>query len=274
MTTVLNPDPTFPVWLDYHLRRFSLIIVFLDDPSEQPLLERLVKGKPVVFFNGSTEWSDSTPDRLILRQQANTNAALAYALTKNITWLLHIDIDELFYEDGDRSWENWDHVGSIQFINHEAVASPHEIVNFFEECTIFRLDGDGTPFMAYILGKSVVRVTPGAYATGPHLFEGYQGEKINVRVPMILHYPTPTFDRWVAKYKLYGNFSDLWFDDPDNPIIQFMATSRDLVHAAIASGNWDDARKFYYSWIPDNATTEQYLSEGEFRHITPLTDMR
>ena len=274
MTTILNPDPTFPVWLDYHLRRFDMIMIFLDDPSEQPMLEQLVKEKPIVFFNGSTAWSDSAPDRLIVRQEANVNAALAYALSKNITWLLHIDIDELFYEDGDRSWETRDHVGSIQFINHEAVASPREVVNFFEECTIFRLDGVSTGFMAYVLGKSAVRVTPGAYAQGPHKFEGYQGEKLEVRVPMILHYPTPTFDRWVTKYKLYGNFSDLWFNDPNRPMMRFMAKSRDLVRAAVDSGNWDEAREYYYSWIPNNATIEKYLNQGGFRRMTPLTDMR
>ena len=273
MTTILNPDPTFPIWLDYHLRRFNLIIIFLDDPSEQPMLEQLVKGKPVVFFNGSTAWSDSVPDRLIIRQEANVNAALAYSLSKNITWLLHIDIDELFYENGNRSWETWDGVGSIQFINHEAVSSPREVVNFFEECNIFRFDGESTGFMAYVWGKSAVRVTAGVYGNGPHKFEGYQGEKVEVRVPMILHYPTPTFDRWVAKYKLYGNFSDIWFGDSNRPMMRFMAQSRDLVHAAVASGNWDKAREYYYSWIPDNATMGKYLRQGDFRLITPLTDM-
>ena len=274
MTTILNPDPTFPIWLDYHLRRFDLIIIFLDDPSEQPVLEQLVKGKPVVFFNGSNEWSDSAPDRLIIRQEANVNTALAYALSKDITWLLHIDIDELFYENGNRSWETWDDVGSIQFINHEAVASPREVVNFFEECKIFRVDGGSAAFMAYIWGKSAVRVTAGVYGDGPHKFLVYQGEKLEVRVPMILHYPTSTFDRWVAKYKLYGDFSDIWFGDSNRPMMSFMAESRDLVHAAVASGNWDKAREYYHSWIPDNATMEKYLSLGDFRLMTPLTDMR
>src|SRR6266496_1942325 len=81
MTTVLDPDPTFSVWLDYHLRRFDLVIVFLDDPSERPKLEQLVKDRPVVFFNGSTAWSDSAPDRLVYRQQENVNAAIAYAMS-------------------------------------------------------------------------------------------------------------------------------------------------------------------------------------------------
>ena len=56
-------------------------------------------------------------------------------------------------------------------------------------------------------------------------------------------------------------------------MMQFMAKSRDFVQAAITSGNWDKAREFYYSWIPDNAATEKYLREGDFKRMTPLTDM-
>ena len=34
VTTIVNPGPSFPVWLDYHLRRFDLMMVFMDDPRE------------------------------------------------------------------------------------------------------------------------------------------------------------------------------------------------------------------------------------------------
>jgi hypothetical protein len=273
-TTVLNPPPTFPIWLAYHLRRVDLVIIFLDDPSERPRIESLVHGKPVVLFDGSMASPDMSPaSRLIVRQDINNDAAIAYALANNITWLLHIDIDELFYEDGDSSWKTMENVGVISFVNHEAVPLSYPALNWFEECTLFKINGGNIHFMAYVNGKSAVRVTQGVQSSGPHNFWGYQGEYVNVTRPMILHYPTPSFESWVAKYKFYGEFSDYWFDDPDQPnTVSFMLESRDQLRAALASGNWEEARNFYNSMIPENATHEHYLSTGDLRIFKPLAD--
>src|SRR5579871_1745507 len=99
-TTILSPDSNFPVWLDYHLRIVDLVMLFMDDPRRQPQFESFIQGKPVILFNGSTTASDVTPaSRLILRQDQNNEAAIAYAIEHNITWLIHIDTDEIFYED-------------------------------------------------------------------------------------------------------------------------------------------------------------------------------
>ena len=187
---------------------------------------------------------------------------------------MHIDIDELFYEEGNRTWQSLPNVGSVMFVNHEAVPLSHEVENYFAKCTFFKIEGGRLPFMAYDSGKTAVRVTPEVHSSGPHTFSGVEGEQLRVRQPMILHYVTPTFERWMAKYVHYGNFSDYWFDDRHEPNgINFMLRSRDVVQDALASGNCDAARRFYNTQILDAATVEQYLESGDLRRISPLDDM-
>jgi hypothetical protein len=272
-TTVLKPGPTFTTWLDYHLRRFDLIIVFMDDPNERQKLERLVSGKPVVLLEGSAEAPEMKPaTRLLVRQDTNNAAAIAYALTQNITWLLHIDIDELFFEDGDRSWANREDVGNFRFDNHEAVPSSRNITDFFEECTLFWINGKKT-FMAYDNGKSAVRLSPEVVPMGPHRFGKFKGDDVTVKQPMILHYSTPTFESWVAKYKFYGDFPDYWEDDHTTNALTFMLESRDHVQKALATGNWEEARKFYDSLIPDAETRHTLFESGVLRQYMPFADI-
>ena len=273
-TTILSPDSNFPVWLDYHLRIVDLVMIFMDDPERKPLFESFIQGKPVILFTGSTAAPQLTAaSRLILRQDENNNAALAYALQHNITWLMHIDTDEIFYEDGYHNWTALEGVGVISFTNHESIPLRHTPVNPFAECTLFKISAGELPFMAYGNGKAAVRVTPGVQSDGPHQFRGYEGEERYLSRPMILHYPTPSYDIWVSKYSRYGNFSDYWYDDPSFPNdLTFMLESRDHVQRALQTGNWDDAKKFFDKQIPDEETTERLLKSGSLRRITPLYD--
>ena len=270
-TTILDPDPSFPVWLEYHLRRVDLIIIFMDDPNKQPHFESLVHNKPVVLFNGSTVEPDMTPEsRLVYRQYANVNAAIDFALENNISWLMHIDTDELFYDQGNKTWQTWPNVGMVRFNNLEAVFLPYEVDNFFEDCKLFKRSAGEPWFSAYGLGKSAVRLTTGVHSIGPHEFEGFENESIMVDEPTILHYPTPTFQRWLAKYELYGNFSDFWYNDPNRPILPFMKQSRDAIHSSLLSGTWDEALSFYLSWIPGSRDIPRFIESGALVRLSPL----
>jgi len=273
-TTVLHPDPTLPIWLDYHLRRADVILIFMDDPGERPIFERLIQGRTVVLFDGSDEAHHMTPESgIIYRQDANNARAIEFARSHNITWLMHIDPDELFYEEGDQSWETDSNLGHIRFTNHEAIFLPYEAVNFFTNCSVFRSDNQSETMLAYYFGKSAVRIAGDVASCGPHMFKGFEGEDRYVRRPMILHYPTPTFDRWVAKYTHYGNFSGNWYDDPNSPLgFPFMLGSRNHILAALASGNWDAARAYFNSHIPDPSTIERRVQTGDLLRICPFPD--
>jgi len=271
-TTVLNPPPTFRIWLDYHLERVDLILIFMDDPSERPRFEKVVKDKRVILFDGSNASPELMPSsRLIIRQDKNNQAAIDYALAHNITWLMHIDIDELLYDEGNHSWRHLDGVGQVTFRNHEAVPVAHKVVNYFAECTLFKTNSGALDFMAYGNGKSAVRLKEGVETWGPHQFMGYEGEHRTVDEPVILHYPTPSFDSWIAKYKLYGKFSDFWFDDPEqHNDVSFMLKSRDQLQKALETGDWEEARKFFAALIPDEETIQRYIKSGDLKRFYPL----
>ena len=104
VTTILEPAPNFVSWLDYHLRRCSLIIIYLDDTTKRPLFEQLCSSCAVKLFNGSMDApAMSRSNRLLLRQASNLEHAINYLLELGGTalhaqdsrfdewWLLHID---------------------------------------------------------------------------------------------------------------------------------------------------------------------------------------
>ena len=89
---------------------------------------------------------------------------------------------------------------------------------------------------------------------------------------MILHYPTTSFESWVAKYTYYGDFPDYWEDDLTENKLTFMLESRDIVQKALATGDWKAAREYYNSLIPDPETRKQLLESGVLRQYQPFGD--
>lgn len=247
-------------------------MIYLDDPGKRSLFESLVADRRVMLLAGAGDRSDNTPSAVMKRIMANTRAAVSYALQNDYAWVAAVDTDELLYDESNGAWRAQQHVGQVTFANQEAVPVDHEPENCFAECTLFRLNGR-TDFMAYGNGKSAVRVSPGVRA-GVHEFHDYVGEHHMAVGPVILHYPNPSFESWVAKFSNHGAFSNFWWDDPGLPIeLKFMLRSRDLVHAGIESGDWSEARAYFRSWIPDDETRDRMLEAGELRVYSPVTEL-
>ncbi|TKA44661.1 hypothetical protein B0A54_04611 [Friedmanniomyces endolithicus] len=236
-TTIFRPDASFSSWLDHHLSRVDLIIVYMDD-ADNALedLDRLRGGRQQVIL----------PDQHSRRHRV--------LLDRDFEWILHIDSDELLFEpggEGSNSWSRRRDVGSVRFTNHEALPLSTTSENVFQDCTWFRFNSDAESrqhFMAYGNGKSAARLTHRIAPAGPHGFSGYRGQVYEPPADevMILHYPTPTYERWVAKYKHYGDFGDYWYGDPQSPNkVSFMLKSRDVVQDAVKSGDWRKARAFW-----------------------------
>jgi len=276
-TTILHPPVFLRQWLDYHLRRVQHILFYLDDPSERPILEAACADRPVSILDGEQNHPEMSPEsRTILRQGTNIQHAVAFLADRNYTWLLHIDVDELLYEPVPeaRSWNLRPEIGCVNFINHEAVPLDRPTRNPFVDCLYFRLSRRA-PFMAYGNGKSAVRIGPDVLPFGPHKFRGFEGELLapSGDGAMILHYPTPCFDDWVAKFTHYGRFSDNWYDDPATPNhVTFMLRSRDVVQAAVESGDWSGARAFFDEQTLDDASIESAIAAGTIRRYTPVAE--
>ncbi|KAK3068953.1 quinone oxidoreductase [Teratosphaeriaceae sp. CCFEE 6253] len=286
-TTVLHPEASFATWLDHHQRRAKHVLVYLDDPDRSwSDFERLVGGRSyVTLLNGSQVEPEMSPEsRIMLRQHENVKHAVTYLLDRDYTWLLHIDSDELLYEPGGAglsSWSRQQSAGSVHFTNHEALPLSGITQNPFRECKYFRLnvDGGSQHFMAYGNGKSAVRLSHRVAASGPHAFTGYRGQLY--RVPsdqaMILHYPTTTYESWVAKYRHYGDFGDDWYGDPQLPNqVQFMLRSRDVVQEAVRTGDWEKARAFWEERLLFNHGLEwldEEVERGRIGRFEPLAGL-
>jgi hypothetical protein len=265
-------------WLAYHraigFRHFFLYFDDPDDPDravatgrdvtvircDRALLRRLPRYSqwPVVgaFATGTGV------DRLMARQILHVQDALARIESARmpIDWLLHIDHDELFVVTGNDAAAHFralDRLGTDQaiYLNHEAVPETLEVDNMFRTVTLFKRNpsvlrragslplarASARRYLGYKHGKAAIRVGVAAVPDGVHSFAGI-GVELRTRwleSPFLLHYPSCGFARWRLKYRLLGDFPDLWFGRL--PLrLKFHQHSRDVRDAPD-----DQVRAFY-----------------------------
>ncbi len=248
-TTVKGLDQQFALWCMHHLRLFDHIIVWLDDPKEIAS-HYLPKDTRILTRGGSQIHGSSPLNRLLLRQNANTDEALRLAAAMGARWLCHLDVDELLYPADRHLLEslNTDLAGQIRFLNHEAWPV-WEAQNAFLECTTFKLNGKMT-FNLYSNGKAMVRCQSSVHAKHAHEFAGFVGEDHQFDGMVVLHYGCPTYSAWLSKYRALGTFSDYWWDDPAQPItLTFHTASRDVVTRCMKEGRYDEAEQFFRSQL-------------------------
>lgn len=204
-------------FVSYHLGiGFSHIILFFDDENDTSRSSRYLQslsdtGTVKIFVRGKEldamqRAVCSLYDKLCsfkdsevpARQQLNAEFALvSTATTLGLSWLLHIDIDELFYISNNSIHSHFEElmrrgIGHITYANHEGIPETRNIGNYFEEVTLFRrnqhtlpmtsktLDGmkwlerrtkHGQYMLFYDNGKSAVRVEDGVVPVSVHAFE-------------------------------------------------------------------------------------------------------
>ncbi|CAM9406511.1 unnamed protein product [Laminaria digitata] len=121
------------------------------------------------------------------RQSLNAEDAMRKAGEMGLDWLLHLDIDELFYTSEASIRSHFEHLNELgveqmTYANHEAVPYREDICDYFCEVDMFRVNhltlplsravGEGTRFwrrrtghgqymLAYDNGKAAVKVLPG-----------------------------------------------------------------------------------------------------------------
>ena len=129
------------------------------------------------------------------RQALNAEHASLHAKENGCTWLLHLDIDELFYvqspEDLRTHFADLEDqkVGHCTYANHEGVAESPNVDNYFREVTLFKWNHHSLPLtsevqrsmawwrarslhgqylLCYDCGKSAVRLVDGIEPSSPH----------------------------------------------------------------------------------------------------------
>jgi hypothetical protein len=230
VTTFLLPESEagasiLDSFLKYHLAiGFAHIILFNDAAIREDATPAFSSdffsaivakfGKSVSLFTRSTTSSEEIfktcsqhsrakfkpyfDDEVQARQVLNAEHAYHMCESMNIRWLLHIDIDEIFYISGDDgtledhlAFFDREGIDMMTYTNHEAVPETFECSDYFREVTLFKMHHFSVPLsgasdaaiqywrkrttygqymLAYDNGKSIVRVGVGAYPKDVHRY--------------------------------------------------------------------------------------------------------
>lgn len=246
-TTVRNAGPLLESFVHYHLAiGFDRIYLFFDDQNDLGIETvkgyQQVRSLPVDSLL-RLRWEKMPcysfakhhiDDEVMARQMLNADLALEMAREEQIEWLLHIDIDELFFVPKSTpkalfSKLRKERPDCVSFLNYEAIPHTPDVKNGFVESSFFRknpnllsvaqkdflndvgFSEEGHPyFWYYTNGKSAAFVTGHTRSNGVHLFLP-DAKKIECAEAIILHYPICGFDQFWNKYKDLGSFADSWF---------------------------------------------------------------
>jgi hypothetical protein len=235
-TTTKNPHQLND-WIKYHLNiGFNKLYIVFDDENE--IYDNIYENdNRVVILYNNDEWKNELSQlpnmdhflndkkEVMSRQILNFTNVRNYAKLDNIDWLLHIDADELFYNESTSLDIIFDNKYSvILFQNYEMIPKHDNYNNCFKEGVDFKINP--RIYNAYSNGKSAVRVNSTAVIGGVH---GFHGENNYAsQVGKILHYPSCNFDEYINKYKILGKFEDKWWNSVQIPF-KFHTESRDII---------------------------------------------
>ena len=259
VTTLRDADPVIDSFIRYHLLiGFDHIFLFFDDPRD-PSIAKAGKYRNVTTVINDGElrriWKQTRLyaqdwqlreflDREVMaRQILNVEVAIGLAIENRFDWLLHIDVDELFYSPAQTVREHFGALSrggtrQVTYLNYEAIPEQVQIEDYFKEVVLFKkaqqaLNGGwysqaqlevirsvgalpDSFFLFYGNGKSAARVDKDLLPAGVHAFQaGGASEAGPVTDPIILHYPGCGFQHFWRKYKTLGRFADKWFDEID-----------------------------------------------------------
>lgn len=250
------------------------------------------------------QWGPHLETDVISRQVFGIEAALSQAKRDGMEWMLHIDVDEVFYhpstlaEDAPPLDARFyfasvpEEVDEVTFLNLEAAPEVDTMHDYFKQVTLFKrppssVDADhlarhwqhdrrqNCHYVAYTNGKSAVRLNRGGTVipAGSHRYIEAPGSGRKLlrhtatidRDPCILHYVNCGYEQWLIKYQVIGPFPDRWFGQVLIPL-HFHLKSRDAVHY----GEAGEARGLYESVIlfDDEAEVEGLLREGLLQRVT------
>jgi|GEM_PF-1101058 len=276
VTTVADAKQHIEQFINYHLNiGVEHIYVFVDDNCEATLAicerkknvtaipndERLHKLWIYTPIYRDYIKRANMHAEVMVRQELNVFVATGFASQDGISWLIHLDIDELFFLNGNTLSTHFNRLtaenkSGMVYLNYEAIptsentntiytATNHFKINFFRRNHwIFTSEQkhflSKTPwlnekyFRYYQNGKSAFSTETSIVVNDVHTIHSNTGSVsfATNRDPIILHFPCVSFDQYLTKYKRLGNFSDLWNGKAraGDYIDTFHLQSRDTLH--------------------------------------------
>ena len=204
-------------WLQYHTALGVTQFYLLYDGNDQAAVDALQSIRHVELMHIHEPWATpvdaasfhayhaatvlwagrSGNFELMFKQGYGLDEALRRSKAAGVHWLLHLDPDELFLPGGGAASLSAElgrqpaHVPAVRFMNFEGQPEAGDLVNRYEQVTLFRvhkhfitpeafhyraqwkLGANAAFLMLYANGKTAVRVdAPGVRQAGPHYFTG------------------------------------------------------------------------------------------------------
>lgn len=254
VTTVADAEEHIEFFLNYH-RSIGIfhVFVFIDDQCEKTYekVKKYAFATPVYVNEDlqdkwrmlacfrNTEKRSLIHKEVMVRQEYNTYIGYVKAKELGIDWLLHIDIDELFYPNGVSLDEHYNervkkNIGGCIYTNYEAIpvkqeseciytSTPYFKKNFFKKGHWFFSDTqrkliDESEWLSkyyfnyYQNGKSGAYIHNDLIVEDVHSMwgDGKEVEFLGHQDPIILHFPSVTIKEFSKKYKRLGDFDNLW----------------------------------------------------------------
>lgn len=270
-----NPQD-FKTWMRYHvdtgIRNFYIIVE--DTPTLGPEMTQyareltaLTRKRINLYYENAPSVDRSTEDNftdILSRQAGRVDRMLVRAREDGVSWVFHIDDDELAYPGTSTAISTWQEVlgavspscMSVHLTNYEAFSPAIPKSHWGIDSGVMYLPrACALNFAAYANGKSASRTDTGQHAWGVHHFGGGQECELPEHNGVILHHeslPTHMDDippaRWIEKNKLRVK------DDKNR--IPFKAT-----HDAIEAVKSGDPELMKHTWTKYRSQTgENYLA--------------
>jgi hypothetical protein len=315
VTTLRNAGEMLDSFVAWHLGQgFRHLFLFFDDPADPDIarvaghaaitvipndaaLQRAWRTVPEILVRGPHITTD-----VMARQILNTAVAMDLARARGLSWLLSIDVDELFFSPTENAadhfqWLAGHPVSSVKYMNYEALPEKSDIRDPFREVDLFKVPPALKPspesgpcwqllratpqlqlnrFHFYSNGKSAVRLSAaGMRPISVHDFDNplVPSPPLNSLTHRVLHYACCGFEHFWRKYQTLGHFADRWFGRID--ITSAVGSPLHLeARDVVASGDRARALAFYRGRIAleDAERCDALIRAGMLTRITGPRD--
>ncbi len=258
ITTIADAADSIDAFIYYHHQiGFQYFYIFVDDNDPETLSKISNYENVRVFINNhelrqawALQSSKMDPQKMVLvdqevmvRQELNFHYAFELAKQDGVDWVIHIDLDELFYPNNHVLQDyfadlQFNNIRAVTHLNYESISTQPHSPNIYLSSSYFKVNYlrhkhwfYNTQQKAFIKANSWLREKFFLYyqngkssisTYGKHLkfydvhsIVGDGSRRLGTQKdPLILHYPCARLVDFIKKYHRLGRFSDSWMGHP------------------------------------------------------------
>lgn len=234
-TTIRATKRELKEFVNYHLNiGIDHIFLFFDNPNDENISLFIVNEQVTTTVCTTAHWVSlgcSFDSDIEIRQKANVNYAIELALSLDMNWISHIDIDELIYpvlsiktiinkapEDISYIWlrpseaiPEKEYLSVFQEVNLFKVLSESRmkvLIGNEEESTLANILYLKQFFRGHMGGKSIVKISAKIKKNikclgihKPTFYNTHAVQSIENKDIFLLHYDCCTFENWLVKWE-------------------------------------------------------------------------